>query len=111
METHIEIGALLRKWRENSGLTQEEVGNMIGKSKSVVSQYETGRLKITFDTVQKYCGALGISVRELFFDEQPIFPGEVKGEVTERILRKVMNLSDEDKIRLVGYIDALGGGE
>lgn len=106
------MGALLRRRRKETGLTQEEVGRMIGKSKSVVSQYETGVLNITFEMVQKYCNALGITIRELFFSDEDLHlsTNEVHGEIMERIIRKVQRLSDDDKKRLLGYIDALGDG-
>lgn len=54
-----EIGTLFLKRRKELGLTQEQVGEMVGVSKSEISKIENGR-GLTFSTINKLSDALGV---------------------------------------------------
>ncbi|WP_303742479.1 DUF3791 domain-containing protein, partial [uncultured Muribaculum sp.] len=53
------IGELLNICRKNRGLTQEEVGSMIGVQKAMVSKVENG-LCVNFDTISRIAAALEV---------------------------------------------------
>ena len=55
----IKIGELLHLRRKNMGLTQDEVGAMIGVQKAMVSKVENG-LCVNFNTINRMAVALGI---------------------------------------------------
>ncbi|MDD6889161.1 MAG: helix-turn-helix domain-containing protein [Bacteroidales bacterium] len=55
-----EIGQLFQKRRKELGLTQEQVGKLVGVTKSEISKIENGR-GITFSTINKLSEALGVS--------------------------------------------------
>ena len=55
-----EIGQLFQKRRKGLGLTQEQVGKLVGVTKSEISKIENGR-GITFSTINKLSEALGVS--------------------------------------------------
>lgn len=55
-----EIGSLFFKRRKELGLTQEELGEKVGVTKSEISKIENGR-GITFSTINKLSDALGVS--------------------------------------------------
>lgn len=57
-----EIGSLFFKRRKELGLTQEELGEKVGVTKSEISKIENGR-GITFSTINKLSDALGVSAR------------------------------------------------
>ena len=60
MNTNLQkIGELLAQCRKNKGLTQEEVGVMIGVQKAMVSKVENG-LCVNFGTVNRIAEALGV---------------------------------------------------
>lgn len=54
------IGSLFLKRRKELGLTQEQLGEKVGVSKSEISKIENGR-GITFSTINKLSEALGVS--------------------------------------------------
>lgn len=54
-----EIGALFLKRRKELGLTQEQLGERVGVTKSEISKIENGR-GITFSTINKLSQALGV---------------------------------------------------
>ena len=55
-----EIGAWFLKRRKELGLTQEQLGEKVGVTKSEISKIENGR-GITFATINKLSEALGVS--------------------------------------------------
>lgn len=57
-----EIGSLFLKRRKELGLTQEQLGEKVGVTKSEISKIENGR-GITFSTINKISDALGVSAQ------------------------------------------------
>lgn len=57
-----EIGTLFLKRRKELGLTQEQLGEKVGVTKSEISKIENGR-GITFATINKLSEALGVSAQ------------------------------------------------
>jgi transcriptional regulator with XRE-family HTH domain len=55
-----EIGTLFLQRRKELGLTQEQLGEKVGVTKSEISKIENGR-GITFATINKLSKALGVS--------------------------------------------------
>lgn len=57
-----EIGSLFMMRRKELGLTQEQLGEKVGVTKSEISKIENGR-GITFSTINKLSEALGVSTQ------------------------------------------------
>ena len=68
----MEIGQKIKKARLERGLTQQELGDIIGVQKSAIAKYESGRVvNIKRSTLQKIASALNIRPSELVFGESP----------------------------------------
>lgn len=68
----MEIGQKIKKARLERGMTQQELGDIIGVQKSAIAKYENGRVvNIKRSTLQKIAGALNIRPSELIFTESP----------------------------------------
>ena len=68
----MEIGAKIKKARLERGMTQQELGNIVGVQKSAIAKYENGRVvNIKRSTLQKIASALNIRPSELLFSESP----------------------------------------
>lgn len=63
------FGDRLRNVRKARGLSQDEMGALIGTSKQVISRYETGQRTPKITVVNQYASKLGISLNELMGDE------------------------------------------
>lgn len=60
MNTNLKkIGELLHLQRKNKGLTQDEVGSMVGVQKAMVSKVENG-LCVNFNTISRIAEALEV---------------------------------------------------
>ena len=65
------IGQKIKNARINKGLTQEELGKIIGVQKSAIAKYESGRVvNIKRSSLQKIAKALDLRPSELIFDEK-----------------------------------------
>ena len=60
------LGVSLKRLREQRGLTQEQLAEMIGKTGDGISQMERGVIAPSFETLELLAKALGVSVRDLF---------------------------------------------
>lgn len=68
----MEIGQKIRKARLERGLTQQELGDIVGVQKSAIAKYESGRVvNIKRSTLQKITKALSMRPSELIFAETP----------------------------------------
>ena len=102
----LEIGQKIRKARLERGLTQQELGNIIGVQKSAIAKYENGRVvNIKRSTLQKIASALEIRPSELIFDESPKETASLHVRILTdhelmRAIKEYHSLS-EDKQKLV----------
>ena len=68
----MDIGQKIKKARLERGLTQQELGAIVGVQKSAIAKYESGRVvNIKRSTLQKIAKALNIRPSELIFNESP----------------------------------------
>lgn len=68
----MEIGQKIKKARLERGLTQQELGDIVGVQKSAIAKYENGRVvNIKRSTLQKIAKALNIRPSELLFADTP----------------------------------------
>ncbi len=68
MDINIKIGMLLRKKREDAGLSLSQVGEKLKMHKSTIYYYETGRNHIDVEVLNKICKVYGTDMYS-FFDE------------------------------------------
>lgn len=57
-----QIGALIRCHRRKSGLTQNMLSDLAGVGKTAVFDIEHGKETVQFNTLQKVCRALNITI-------------------------------------------------
>lgn len=63
---------MLKDLREQKGLSQAELANIVGVSQGVISQYERGDRKPTNEIHSKLSKALGVSMDELMGDKDDV---------------------------------------
>ncbi|WP_293688819.1 helix-turn-helix transcriptional regulator [Spirosoma sp. 48-14] len=58
-----EVGLIIREARKRKSLTQKELAERIGVTKTIITNYEAGRQNLTIDTLQKVADALGAELK------------------------------------------------
>lgn len=72
------FGNFISALREKNGLSQYQLGALVGVSDKAVSKWENGGSKPRIDTIRKLSEVLGISVDELLACEYDAFKGKRK---------------------------------
>lgn len=101
------LGQNIKKAREEAGLTQEELGSMIGVTGVTIMRYEKGQREPKIEIVEKLARAMGISKQEILgWSREPtpldeavleIYPGydPTKETIPEYLARKEAEKNSE----------------
>lgn len=68
------FGEKIIKYRNDNGLTQDELAKIVGTTKQVISRYEKGQRTPKIDVVQEYAKKLNLSVLYLVDNNVTIIP-------------------------------------
>lgn len=99
----MEIGKLIKEARISKGLTQEELGKLVGVQKSAIAKYENGRVvNIKRSTLQKLAEVLNLRGSDLVIESNPKEAAELSARVLmDSDLREIVELysllNDNDK--------------
>ena len=97
----MEIGQKIKQARIAKGLTQEELGNVVGLQKSAIAKYESGRVvNIKRSTLQKLAQALDLRGSDLLIEANPKQAAELSAKVLLDVelmdaIEKYYTLTDE----------------
>lgn len=100
------IGQRIRKLRIEKGLTQEELGNMLGVKKSAVQKYESGVItNLKADTMRRVCEIFNAPSYLFLWEHIEDFDAETLALIRARpnVLRKAINM--EFGAQIVDMID------
>lgn len=99
----MDIGKLIKEARLEKGLTQEQLGELVGVQKSAIAKYESGRVvNIKRSTLQKLAKTLNLKGSDLIIGANPKEAAELSARVLiDSNLRELVelysSLSDDDK--------------
>lgn len=99
----LDVGKLIKDARIAKGLTQEQLGAIVGVQKSAIAKYENGRVvNIKRSTLQGLAKALDLKGSDLIIESNPKEAASLSARVlTDSDLREVvelyLSLSDDDK--------------
>lgn len=104
----MDVGKKIKAARRAKGMTQEELGEILGVQKSAIAKYESGRVvNIKRSTLKKISDVLGIRPSELIFEEaqknnDAISDIIVKMRTDEEFMEVVKSLYSLDSAKLMG---------
>lgn len=91
------FGEKLKRYREERGISQEQLGIILGTSKQVISRYENNQRSPQLDTVQSYALKLNLPVVYLADNscDHVIAQGDVSlTPMQDALWRRVSDLPD-----------------
>lgn len=92
----------IKQLRLARGITQEQLGAMLGVKKAAVCKYENEKVNVPFQVLEKLIDIFGVSADHILCrDESPRLPADVR----ERILSRPRE-SDAVSVPLVGMVHA-----
>ena len=101
MSTPQDIGIRIRARRRDKGLTQDELADQIGVSRSAVAQWETGRTGQITGNLSRIAGSLDVSVEYLVYGDDKRGAAEVQQGDELALLRLYRECEPEDRQMLL----------
>jgi transcriptional regulator with XRE-family HTH domain len=101
MNTPHDIGARIRAARRDRGLTQDELADTVGVSRSAVAQWETGRTGQITGNLSRIAAALEVNVEYLMHGDDKRAAGEVRQGDELALLRLYRECEPEDRQMLL----------
>lgn len=102
-----EIGTLIRRYRQDAGISQEKLAEMVGVSFQQIQKYENGHTTLNIIKLQHIATALKMSVAD-FFDVVPVMGVRLTSEEDQLLqaFRKVKSAELKGCIlKLVGNVN------
>jgi transcriptional regulator with XRE-family HTH domain len=81
LEEEFQLASELIAARARADLTQEELATRMGTTRTVISRLESGRMKPSTRTLERYARATGHRLKITFVPEQAPKPGRRRGAV------------------------------
>lgn len=103
----IEIGRKIREFRQQAGLSQEKLAEIVGVSYQQLQKYESGQTTLNILKLQHIAQALKVSVND-FFGTTPVQQIRLTGEEDQLLqsFRRIKNGELRDSIlKLVGNVN------
>ncbi len=101
MNTPQDIGTRIRVARRNRGLTQDELADQVGVSRSAVAQWETGRTGQVTGNLSRIADILEVNVEFLMHGDEKRAVGEVRQGDELALLRLYRECEPEDRQMLL----------
>ena len=97
MSTHAAIGKRIRDVRRQRGLTQEELADAVGVSRSAVAQWETGRAGQVIGNLTRISEILDVSVEFLASGDDKATSAEINQGDELALMRLYRQCGPEDR--------------
>ena len=104
----VPLGSKLTEWRKARGLTQVELGELLGVSQRMITYYENDAQKLPAHLLPKLAKALGVSLDEVVGDGEPDIDQVAKPN--KRLLKQdetLAQLPEQDRRMVLRMIDRL----
>ena len=99
------LGKRLARIRKERGFTQVQLAGQIGIIQSLVSDYETDRLKLSAEMAVRFALALGVTTDELLYSSVKTTPGKAPSRRVLRRLEQIESLPRRKQEALIMTID------
>lgn len=96
MDVKLNFGKQIKKFRQQKGLSQEELAEKLDISQQTLSKIECGKNFLTAETLEKIPSVLGVNICELFKFEED----DCSAEDTLRQIEQILQLIKTDPKKL-----------
>ncbi len=102
----VKMSERIKKIRRQKGFSQTELGERIGVSQQVITNYERGIREPNIETLLKIAGALDVSL-ETLIGEKPIKPDDQTSRALQKCFDQIKKLPVEKQKAFITFVDAL----
>ena len=96
-----EIGLKIRRFRQNAGLSQEKLAELVGVTPQQVQKYETAKTRISTDRIQLIADALQVNVTDFFHERHEALTLNEAEALFIQKLRKVRDPQLQESLTVI----------
>lgn len=100
----VTIGDIIKKMREERGLSQKEVATSVDIDRGQYSRIETNKVEPTLSTLEKLAKAFNVEVEDFFKKEPPVTVDSFDKSLVEKV-KIIDELEEEQKSHIYAIID------
>lgn len=106
-------GTTIKRLREQSGMTQEELALRLGVKKAAVNKYETGRvINLKRSTIEKLCRIFDVMPQDILGisdggEEDGSCPESLTHSDEDKLLKLISLMDTKKQIELRDYLDKI----
>ena len=108
-----QVGAQIRKFRLEKGLSQEELGFRSNMTQAQINKLETGKQRFNSDQIESVCESLNIPIIYLFLDDTEISLYSIITQMPEykkqELAKVLINLEDFDFGNINKAVELING--
>ena len=112
------IGNRIKSLRQKRGMTQQELGEILGVHKAAIQKYESGKVGLSVEKIKILCRTFKKYPRHFIYETDAEFTEDIFGspskkyrlisdEDLQELLGKMLNHMDDDIISLLDIIYSL----
>lgn len=105
------VGSTIKKLRLEKGMTQEELGRLLGVKKAAIQKYESGQVQnLKHDIIKKLCECFGKNPSVFIFEEYEIVH-EVQLRYEVGLIEEIQKTYGKEVVQLIEMfigLDAAG---
>jgi len=102
----IQMNERIKKIRKQKGLSQTDLGERIGVSQQVITNYERGLREPDIETLLKIAGALDVTLESLI-GEKPVRPEDQTSRAVQKRIEQIKKSTPEKQKAFISFVDAL----
>lgn len=109
----MDTGAKIKQLRESLGMTQEELGKLLGVKKAAINKYETGTVvNLKRSTIENLCNIFSVTPQFLLSDAD-LFPPSSSVDMIyitgdeKKLIETFRSSNKSQQARLLAYLDGL----
>lgn len=104
-KTRQRVGKIIKDARIKKGLTQRQLGELIGKSNNALTNWEKGTNSPDVDMIELLCSILDITVDEMFPNSKKQQPINELPPTEQTLIESWEKLSPSDQMKIIGMIE------
>ena len=105
-ETRVRMGKIIKEARTKKGLTQSDLGKMLGKSNNAITNWEKGTNSPDVDSIELLCSILGIPVNYMFKPRENEKSPSIEFSIEEqKLITSYRKLSHDNQMKVIGMIE------
>jgi transcriptional regulator with XRE-family HTH domain len=98
IRTTRQIGSRLRELREQAGVSQEKLAELVGVSKGQLQKYESGKNMMNTEKLQLAAVALSVPVQDFFIEREDVLPLAISEKLLLDSYRAIPNKEIQESI-------------